>query len=501
MTRYGRSPRAITYTDWTLERIEGGISDMRDSLRQKIQKKDSQFRDEAIYLDKLLKDVEFLPRKITGPITDSIAEGTEDIVNSINSAASYLRNELSDIKWSLTQLNDNTAKILDVILNSLDNESRQYFQQGVKSYNSNELDIAKECFEKALNADKTNSFVYQYLGFISAAQKNPELAIRNFELASKFAPDDSHKALAFSHLAHCKYSLGNYQEAAELSGRAASISQGKARFFFEHAGYCTKAGQTELGLANLKEAIKKDWLYFTIADGNKMFDPAREEVSALLEDLRAKEKSRAVKLTAYLNISKAIADKLGFVFFSQEKGLPVSDNVYDYVNTSMANIETLDDIVKDASEFAEKQALSLDRETDAYKSKQQSIIGNIHPNRINESVMIKTAVGIGLSTGVVVGIGIGSTFEGAGAKVIGGLMIGGAAGFLSTCTAGVYIGSIFGGIAEHIANRDIKKREANLEKELCEMRNKATTKKNVLLNLVEKLKENYSHAYADFSGD
>src|SRR3989344_3123860 len=281
MARYGRSPFAETFTEWTLETIEGRVSDMRDSIIPYIQAQDNKFREETRYLDSILARVESLPREITEPITDSIAEGTENIVDAIDNAVSYLGGELSDIKWSLEQLNEHTGKILDVMLNSLDNESRQYFQQGVKGYNSNELDIAKERFEKALNADKTNSFVYQYLGFISVAQKNPELAIRNFELACKFAPDDYHKALALSHLARCKYLSNKYSDAAKLSAQAVELSKDvsrnndEARFLFEYAGYCAKAGQTESSLTALRKAIKKDWMYFAITTTDKTFDPVR----------------------------------------------------------------------------------------------------------------------------------------------------------------------------------------------------------------------------------
>ena len=57
MARYGKSPLATTYTEWTLERIEDGVSDMRDSINPQIQAQDNRFRAEAIYLDNILKDL------------------------------------------------------------------------------------------------------------------------------------------------------------------------------------------------------------------------------------------------------------------------------------------------------------------------------------------------------------------------------------------------------------------------------------------------------------
>ena len=66
-----------------------------------------------------------------------------------------------------------SQNILQVLLNALDNKSRQYWEQGVKCYESSEYEMAKERFNCAVVENRTNYFACQYLGFISVHDQNP----------------------------------------------------------------------------------------------------------------------------------------------------------------------------------------------------------------------------------------------------------------------------------------------------------------------------------------
>ncbi len=110
---------------------------------------------------------------------------------------------------------------MQILLNALDNTSRQYWEQGVKCYETAEYGLAKERFNRALDANRTNYFAYQYLGFIAVQAEESEEALKSFGLARKFAESGYHRALALSHLARTYNAVGNLPQAVESSVEAA----------------------------------------------------------------------------------------------------------------------------------------------------------------------------------------------------------------------------------------------------------------------------------------
>lgn len=130
-----------------------------------------------------------------------------------------------------------TQKILQVLLTSLDNTSRQYYDQGVKCYETSENEFAKERFNRALDANRTNYFAYQYLGFIAVNADDSKEAIKNFDLAKKFAENNYYRALAHSHIARSLNAIGDVSKASENADAAAHAAPDHARFWYESAVY------------------------------------------------------------------------------------------------------------------------------------------------------------------------------------------------------------------------------------------------------------------------
>src|SRR5882724_809170 len=208
-------------------------------------------------------------------VVAAVEEGSSNVVTAIQQMSDYLGSGLCEIRWAVERQNDTSLKILRVLIESLDNMSRQYFEQGIKWYENREYDLAKERFNKALEANMTNYFAYQYLGFISVAENDSNHAIRNFDLAQKIAETPYHRALALSHLARSYHAKDDLSTAADLTREATEIDPETAKFWYEFGGYSARLGRREESIAALNEAIEKDWTYFTVVVVDSDFDRVR----------------------------------------------------------------------------------------------------------------------------------------------------------------------------------------------------------------------------------
>lgn len=233
-------------------------------------------------------------------MVDAVERSAEGIAASIQQMSDYLGGGLCEIRWLVERLSLVSVEILRVLLESLDNKSRQLLEQGIKWYERIEPELAKKCFLKALEANKTNYFAYQYLGFIAVDQNDADQAIRNFDLAQKIAETDYHKSIALSHLARSCQAKGDLNKAADTAKQATEANPHAAKFWYEWAGYSARLGNKESLLA-LKEAIERDWTYFTIVAIDNDFDLVREDVNQLLSELREQQRRKAQQAMGELN--------------------------------------------------------------------------------------------------------------------------------------------------------------------------------------------------------
>lgn len=240
--------------------------------------------------------IDRLNRQILQSSSDIVAaeeRSAAEIVNAIQQMCDYLGAGLLEVRWAVERHTKVSKQTLEVLLNSHAHNSRQFFEDGVKWFEAKEYGLAKNDFAKALEAKSTNHFAYQYLGFIAVEENNADEAIRCFELARKSADETYYKALALSNLAHTYQSIDQLPKAAELAESATAIYTQKAKFWYEFAGYSARLGRNEEAIKALKEAIERDWMFFTIVAGDHDFDSIRVNVNRLLDSTRERERGKA----------------------------------------------------------------------------------------------------------------------------------------------------------------------------------------------------------------
>lgn len=263
-------------------------------------------------------------------VADAITQSSYEISYGIQQMSDYLGAGMSEIRWGVERNNELSAKILNVLLDSLSNESRQYYEQGVKCYDTGEYEIAKERLNKALEANRTNYFAYQYLGFVGVAENKSEDAIRSFDLARKFADSGYHQALALSHLARSHQATGDLNKAIELASDATKAHAEMAKFWYESAGYAARLGKSDLAIPPLEEAIKRDKTYWALVASDIDFEMIRAEVVQLQGKIRESARNNARQAIDRLRHTLDTAQSVGVEDISDDlKELRQFENSYD----------------------------------------------------------------------------------------------------------------------------------------------------------------------------
>lgn len=298
-------PRQRTFAQWSLENtVDSGLRAnqqqlevLRSNMKSVFQTGVERLAAAQAESGKLLREE---IRYQSENIIESFDRGSSSIVSAVQRGCEYLGGELCEIRWAIERQTDVSRQVLQILLDSLDNSSRQYWEQGVRCYETQEDDIAKERFQRALDANRTNYFAYQYLGFIAVRQEQPAEAVRLFDLARKFANTTYHQAIALSHLARAHHANGQAAKAVEAAQAAARLEPNVGRFHYEAAVYLARTRATRETLKSLQRAIETDWSYWSISAVDAQLDSMRDEADDLLLSLRAEQGDLALSQLSQL---------------------------------------------------------------------------------------------------------------------------------------------------------------------------------------------------------
>ena len=288
-------PRQRTFAQWSLEStVDSGLRANQKQVQALRENLTSAFQAGISRLEQSqMQSARLLQRELqyqADNIIDAIDRGSADVVGAVQKACDYLGGQLCEVRWAIERQSQVSQQILQVLLNALDNTSRQYWEQGVKCYETSEYDIARERFNRALDANRTNYFAYQYLGFIAVHEEKASEALKNFELARKFADSGYHRALAFSHLARSHHATGDLAHALQSAVAATDAAPDHAKFWYECAVFHVRASNGEEAIQCLRRAISGDWTYWSISISDANLDLIRPRVERLLEQMREEQR-------------------------------------------------------------------------------------------------------------------------------------------------------------------------------------------------------------------
>lgn len=288
-----------TYGEWSLEQtIEGRLEALQKTTKKTFESGIERFAKTHVIASaalqaELVYQAEIIGQTIqqgTSETVTAVEQASSDIVFAIQQLSDYLGAGFGEIRWAVERHTQVTQDILRVLLSSLDSESRQFYEQGVKCFETREYDLAKERFSRALDANRTNYFAYQYLGRIAVEQDSSAEATRSFELARKFAETAYHRALALSHLARAYHATGDAAKATELSRLAVEEHPETPKYWYDFAVYSARNQQEGQAITALRKAIELDLNYYGLSSLDEDLDCIRIAVTKLTEELRDNER-------------------------------------------------------------------------------------------------------------------------------------------------------------------------------------------------------------------
>lgn len=229
--------------------------------------------------------------KITGSVADTMKVGVDEIKHSIQKLENYLGAKLNGIKETIQYHTSVSENILKVLYNSISNESRQHYEEGIKCYQKGVRLPAKREFLRAVDASPTNYLAYLCLGFMEAEENEYQKAVEYFDLAEKFSDHspDNHK-LAVANLALNHHLVGENVEAIRTIRKALDLYPDNTEFSYDLAKYKSFAGFTHETISILRNLIENDWEFWGKVISDPDFDHVRDSIDRLLDNLREEQK-------------------------------------------------------------------------------------------------------------------------------------------------------------------------------------------------------------------
>jgi hypothetical protein len=309
-------------------------------------------------------------------IRQDIAALSRNLAQALDYVAKYLGAGISEARWAVERNTEVTRRILEIELTSHWNESRQFFEEGVQCYDNGERAFAEERFQEAVKACRTNAFAYQYLGFLAAHRDDQTQALRNFDLAAKFAPDDHHRGIAHYHLALAQGASGDGKASLDNAKAAVGCEPDNLVYRYELVCAFVRVGETDNALRELRNVIAADLDYWTRSASDKALDPIRSQLSDLLGTMREeRRRTTSHSMERFLETIRLVAgfrddglEKLNnsaHATYDSSHALYERGTVFAYRDAAKASKEGNERLVHDAIRLCQDRITSL--ETDLFR--------------------------------------------------------------------------------------------------------------------------------------
>ena len=219
---------------------------------------------------------------------------------------------------------------------------------------------AEKIYKKLILLDKTDPDAYLYLAAVYSEQKKYDLAIRNFDLLTRF-PDYEQKHLAYyygartkfeknrvhyfsqvkSDLKKCLIEKPDYLEAIQFLGQLIEKTEGKKKVFQFYADYQKKNGP----IPRMAEVLSQ--YYLETADYDKAFEQLEIIESSTQDPIQVKLKM------ALILIDKKMYDKALIRLEELSVLVPESDKVKFYLGSLYQETNQNDKALKAYSQILE----------------------------------------------------------------------------------------------------------------------------------------------------
>lgn len=257
---------------------------------------------------------------------DAVVCGVDRVEQGIYELKSAFEWGISEVVWQIEQNRAVLKNILEVLMAPLDTQAKERRKRAEEAYANGWVEDAEEEFLESEKLNKFDFSIHISLGMLYLFHKiDKEKALSYFEKAIKYSKPKSafHTSYALLHKALIHFDMGNTEEAEKASYEAISLSPDFTEALYQNAQYNAQLLNSIKSIASLEKAIRSDKLYCLKANKDELFDPIRESVNKLFEQLRNDEKKKSQASFAKL-LEKHKASRPIIVDISKEKFIDAS---------------------------------------------------------------------------------------------------------------------------------------------------------------------------------
>ena len=221
-------------------------------------------------------------------LSNEIASAADQISYTVEALGATLSMELAEIQWQMAQQNKTLERILHVLQENRNNETRQLVSQGIRLYLNQQYDKAEERFRRALDYDMTDYQVLMNLAYIEIHKEHVKDAFSYFNDAISLPEqiDEQSKSRTLWAISRLHYTQKNYEKALYYADESLKLeSQANARHLFLSGSYAALAGKKQIALQKIEQAIRMDASLFAIAAVEPDLEAIRQDVLTLLGSL------------------------------------------------------------------------------------------------------------------------------------------------------------------------------------------------------------------------
>lgn len=254
-------------------------------------------------LKSLQKKVEFHGRDISEGL-DYLAQiqqkGFETLSDTLSSGlleiASAIEWGLGEISWQLQQQTDVLRSIDHTLKTPSETKANEWRLHAEELRRRGVLEESEEFFLKALNEYRLDYRIYVGLAETYLQMNTFDKAKTFLEKSLPHAPkkEIDYKSYTYRLIGHIYACKEDYNQAISILQSSIELSPTYEDGHYDYAQYCAQIGNTENCLSSLQKAILAKSLYWYLAQKERNFDLARDEVNKLLSSIRT-EASRRVK--------------------------------------------------------------------------------------------------------------------------------------------------------------------------------------------------------------
>ena len=226
--------------------------------------------------------------QVSANLSKDIASAADQISYTVETLGATLSMELAEIQWQMAQQNKTLERILHVLQENRNNETRQLVSQGIRLYLNQQYDKAEERFRRALDYDMTDYQVLMNLAYIEIHKEHVNDAFSYFNDALSLPEqlDEQSKARTLWAIARLHYTQRNYEKALYYADESLKLeSPANAKHLFTLGTYAALAGKKQIALQKIEQAIRMDASLFVIAAVEPDVEAIRQDVLTLLGSL------------------------------------------------------------------------------------------------------------------------------------------------------------------------------------------------------------------------